>query len=161
VTIRELFEDYESQLHRYAERLARDPDRAGDLVQETFIRALGHLPLLENLERYQRRAWLYRTLKNRFIDEERARQRQQLAYEQLAQEPSLDDLPAPSVIVATLIGQAPERYQEVLYERYILGKTSQQIGDELGVPPATIRSRLFLARKWLAAHRARLSLARG
>ena len=158
MTIRELYEDYESQLHRYAERLARDPDRADDLVQETFIRAMGHLPLLEDLKSYQRRAWLYRTLKNRFIDEERARQRQELAYQQLAQEPNLNDLPAPSVIVATLVGQAPERYQEVLYERYILAKTSQQIGDELGVPPATIRSRLFLARKWLAAHHSGLSL---
>lgn len=158
MTIRELYEDYESQLNRYAERLARDPNRADDLVQETFIRAMGHLPLLEDLKPYQRRAWLYRTLKNRFIDEERARKRQQVAYEELAQEPSLDDLPVPSVIVATLIGQAPERYQEVLYERYILGKTSQQIGDELGVNPATIRSRLFLARKWLAAHQSELNL---
>jgi RNA polymerase sigma-70 factor (ECF subfamily) len=157
VTIRELYDDYERQLARYAERLARDPDRADDLVQETFIRAMGHLPLLENLKPYQQRAWLYRTLKNRFIDEERARQRQEVAYERLVHEPQVDDLPAPSVIVATLIGQVPERYQDVLYEYYILGKTSQQIGDELGVPAATVRSRLFLARKWLAAHGSELS----
>ncbi len=156
MTIQELYDDYEDQLHRYAERLARDPDRADDLVQVTFIRAMGHLPLLEGLQPYQRRAWLYRTLKNRFIDEERARRRQEVAYEKLAREPNVDDLPAPSVIVAALIGLAPERYQEVLYEHYILGRTSQQIGEELGVPAATVRSRLFLARKWLAAHRLEL-----
>lgn len=161
MTIQELYDDYEEQLRRYAERLARDPYRADDLVQVTYIRAMGHLPLLESLKPYQKRAWLYRTLKNRFIDEERARRRQEVAYEELAREPNVDDLPAPSVIVAALIGFAPERYQEVLYEHYILGKTSQQIGDELGVPAATVRSRLFLARKWLAAHRSELSAMHG
>jgi DNA-directed RNA polymerase specialized sigma24 family protein len=43
MTVAELHEDYGEALARYAFRLVRDDDQADDLVQETFIRILGHL----------------------------------------------------------------------------------------------------------------------
>jgi RNA polymerase sigma-70 factor (ECF subfamily) len=152
MTISDLYDEYESKLQRYAVNLARDADGADDLVQETFIRAMGHLSLLERLNPYQRRAWLYRTLKNRFIDGERARQRQQVTYERLARDVEVSHNPMASIMIPSAIDLAPERYRELLYKRYMMAQTSEEIGKELGVPAATVRSRLYLARKWIRTH---------
>jgi len=152
LTIRDLYDEYEAKLYRFAANLAHDPDWADDLVQETLIRAMGNLVLLGQLNRYQRQAWMYRVLKNLFIDQERARQRQATLVERLAREAELATAPAANLLVGELFEVVPERYREVLYRRYILGQTSEEIGDELEVPAATIRSRLFLARKWLRTH---------
>ena len=62
VSIAELFEEYEESLRRYAMSLVHNRDWADDLVQETFIRAWSHLPLLGVLSPPQRRAWLRRVL---------------------------------------------------------------------------------------------------
>jgi RNA polymerase sigma-70 factor (ECF subfamily) len=152
LTIRDLYDEYEARLLRYASNLARDHDRAEDLVQETMIRAMGNLMLLGQLNRYQRQAWLYRVLKNLFIDQERARQRQEVLVERLAWQTELDSAPAAAMLARELMEQVPERYRDLLYKRYILGETSKEIGRELGIPAATIRSRLYLARRWLRTH---------
>ena len=152
LTIRDLYDEYEARLHRYAVNLARDHDRADDLVQETLIRAMGNLTLLRQLNRYQRQAWMYRVLKNLFIDQERSRQRQAVMVERLTRQAELDSAPAAAMLAREVMELVPERYREVLYKRYILGQTSEEMGRELGIPAATIRSRLYLARKWLRTH---------
>jgi RNA polymerase sigma-70 factor (ECF subfamily) len=152
LTIADLYDEYEARLHRYAVNLARDHDRADDLVQETLIRAMGNLVLLGQLNRHQRQAWMYRVLKNLFIDQERAHQRRTVLVERLAREAELDSAPAATMLAREVFELVPERYREVLYKRYILGQTSEEIGRELGIPAATIRSRLYLARKWLRTH---------
>jgi RNA polymerase sigma-70 factor (ECF subfamily) len=157
LAIGDLYDEYEARLHRYASNLARDPDRADDLVQETLIRAMGNLVLLSQLNRHQRQAWLYRVLKNLFIDQERSRQRQAVLVEQLAWQAELDSAPVAALLAQEVFELVPERYREVLYDRYILGYTSEEIGRKQGVPAATIRSRLYLARKWLRTHYPRLA----
>ena len=77
MTLEDLYQQYEAELRRYAARLTRDPDQADDLVQDTYLRVVKHLPLLELLEPYLRRAWLRRTLKNLFLDQESRRRRQE------------------------------------------------------------------------------------
>ena len=72
-TIADIYSTNVPELRRFALNLARDADRAEDLVSDTLLKAMSHMSLLEQLNPYQRRAWLYRTLKNRFIDEQRSR----------------------------------------------------------------------------------------
>jgi RNA polymerase sigma-70 factor (ECF subfamily) len=152
LTIAELYEEYDSQLRRYATSLTRDSHRAGDLVQETFIQALTYLELLKQLNRYQRRAWLYRVLKNRFIDQQRAHQREQALLERLADLIEVEDSLFVDARLYGLFDRVPERYRDLLKQRYVLGMTSEEIGHEMGVPAATVRSRLRLAIKWLRTH---------
>jgi RNA polymerase sigma-70 factor (ECF subfamily) len=159
LTIRDLYDEYEARLHRYAVSLAHDHDRADDLVQETLIRAMGNLILLRQLNRYQRQAWMYRVLKNLFIDQERSRQRQVVMVERLTRRAELDSAPAAAMLAREVMEIVPERYREVLYKRYILGQTSEEMGRELGIPAATIRSRLYLARKWLRTHHPEYAVA--
>lgn len=153
MTLADLYDDFESNLRGFAINLTHDPDRADDLVQETFIRAMGHLTLLAQLKRHQQRAWLFRTLKNRFIDEERRDARREALLEQIAMETPVHDYTA-GHIVNEILDAVPDQYRDLLYQRYILGKNSSEIAADLDVPPATVRSRLHLARKWIQRHRA-------
>jgi len=153
LTIEELFVEYEGRLRRYAFSLVHDLDRADDLVQETMIRAMGNLWLLGQMNPWQRRAWLYRVLRNLFIDEERTHTRQAKLMEYLPdREPAVDNH-SDTDILGTILDQAPEQYRDLLHAYYSWGKSTEEIAVGLGVPSATVRSRLFLARKWLREHK--------
>jgi len=160
MTLADLYEEYEEKLHGYALKLTRDPHAADDLVQETFIRVLGHLPLLEQLESYQRRSWLHQTLKNLFLDRQRSRQRETALIERFAQESESYAEPDEGPLETDLLSLASEQHRELLEKRYILGMTSREIGEELGIPAATIRSRLHLAIGKLRAQKAKLLVDR-
>ncbi len=149
VTIAELYTQHESELRRYATRLTGDLDAANDLVSETFMRAMAHLDLLATLNAYQRKAWLYRVMKNRFIDERRAAQREKVLVEQMVW---MKTLASPADLAQDRITHIPERFRGLLYRHYTLGMTSEEIGLQVGVPAATIRSRLRLAIQWLRSH---------
>ncbi len=157
-TIAELFEEHETRLQRYALRLAADSEHANDLVQETFVKALTHLNQLQSLNTHQRQAWLYKVLRNHFLDQQRARQREQALLQKLAdltQFSQAPEEPEPALEMALdgTLERMPQIYREVLQRRYLLEMTSEQISAELGLPAATVRSRLHLATKWLRSHR--------
>src|SRR5512145_84714 len=86
LTIADLYLDYQARLFRYAMHLVHDVHLASDLVQETLIKALNHLDLLQQLNVYQRRAWLYQVLKNLFLDQRRARLRMDKLVSQLGEQ---------------------------------------------------------------------------
>jgi len=135
-----------------------DSEQASDLVQETFVKALTHLNQMQTLNPHQRQAWLYKVLRNHFLDQQRARQREQALLQMLADLTRVADLPeeAEASLELALEGsleRMPQIYREVLQRRYLLEMTSEQIGLELGLPAATVRSRLHLATQWLRSHR--------
>ena len=157
MTLADLYQEYERQLRRYAMQLTRrDAHRADDLVQDAFMRAMGHLELLDLLKPYQRRAWLRRTLKNLFLDEQRASQRQQALVEQLAADAPRASYLSQELASTNPFDLVPERYRELVQQRYVLGMTSREIGEELGIPAATVRSRLHLALKQLRLQKSEL-----
>ena len=82
--IADLYTEHQAPLTRYAMKLAHDPHRADDLVQETILRAMAHIDRLRRLNPYQRKAWLVRVLRNRFFDEQRAAKRRERLLGQLA-----------------------------------------------------------------------------
>ena len=154
LTVAELFEEYREKLTRYANSLTHDAARADDLVQETFIQAMTHLELLNQLNAPQRQTWLYQVLKNRFLDQLRAYRRKQALFEQLAYQSLNDDHTGlAGALPYELFDLVPLRYRDLLRKRYILGLTSDEIGKQLGIPAATVRSRLRLAIEWLRVHR--------
>ena len=61
------------KLYFYANSLLEDPERARDVVQDTFHEALRHI---DTLARHENQAgWLMNTLKNKIRESERARRR--------------------------------------------------------------------------------------
>lgn len=154
MTIDGLYEEHEESLQRQALRLTRDTGAAEDLVQETFVRALGHRLLLAQLNRHQRLAWLRRTLKRLFLDRRAERQRQAALLEvygrevPAAVEPEEDDGFDPFDL-------APAEDRELLEMRYRQGLSSVEIAAELELPPGTVRWRLHRAVRGMRAHKHR------
>ena len=148
-----LFEQHHASLRRYALTLAHREDVADDLVGDTFSRVMTNLPLLAQLNNPQRRAWMYRVLRNRFVDLKRKDQRTDRMIRQLTRHVT-DEHESPVIPLEwlALLDDVPRRYRELLAMRYELCMTSTEIGQRLGIPPATVRSRLRLAIQWMRTH---------
>lgn len=154
--IGELFADQQERLLRYASSLTHDMARAEDLVQDAFVQALAHAETIRTLNRYQRSAWLSRTVKNRFIDQQRAFRRAVFTDLREAEQAEVVEAFTLRVEYLQIIDQIPERYRELLEMRYLQERTSVEIGKLLGVPAATVRSRLRLAHHWMRENRNKL-----
>lgn len=64
----DLYESHYQELLRYAGSAYKQEAEAEDLTQEVFLKALQNYDTLADLGPSQRRAWLYRTLKNELCD---------------------------------------------------------------------------------------------
>jgi len=113
-------------------------------VQDTFLRAMANLELLEELSDPQRRAWLYKTAKNLFIDQARRAAGAPLTEEEAEYR---DDLTGPAV--AALCSRLPEEERTLFVLRYFSGYNSVELGDMFGLSPSAVRARLLSARRKL------------
>ena len=68
--LEELYQKYHHALYLYALSLTHHPQDAEDLVEETFLKAYLSYDGKTNIQ-----AWLFRVLKNRFIDEYRKKKK--------------------------------------------------------------------------------------
>jgi len=155
--IAHLYTEEREALVRYATSLTRERTRAEDLVQDAFVRAMSHLDTLAGLTRPQQKAWLYRAIKNRFIDQTRRAKRWAPIQSELEREAGdlLDPVLA-DVRLWQLLDSIPENHREILRDRFVLGLNSSEIGERRGIPAATARSRLRLAKSWVKRNRVRL-----
>jgi len=69
-----LYKAHYPELLRYACAGCRNPSEAEDVVQEVFLRALQNVDSISGLGPSQKRAWLFRSLKNLMCDRYRREQ---------------------------------------------------------------------------------------
>jgi RNA polymerase sigma-70 factor, ECF subfamily len=146
---------YRPQIYRYLLSMARDPDTAEDLTQETFLRALRSLGGLR--EPAALVSWLYRLATNVFLDWVRGDRRRTFAP---AGRPDgdggdpLEEIPDPAARVDRLTEQAemsgcvrrhldelPDEYRAAVLLHDAFGLSSREIADliDISVPTAKIR----------------------
>jgi RNA polymerase sigma-70 factor (ECF subfamily) len=151
---------YADGLHNLAYHLSGNAAQAEDLVQETYARALGAAAQFQ--EGSNLRAWLYRILRNTFIDlhrhEHRARTDGGLDTID-DRSPALEPDAAPAqerAVVGHEIEQAMNALTDDARMAVLLdleGWSEAEIAECLGCAAGTVKSRLFRAR---AALRERL-----
>jgi len=152
-------------LYAGALRMARNPDDASDLVQETVERAFKGFKSFTpgtNL-----RAWLFRIMTNAYINTYRKKQRQPLqssaddvedwqmhkaashtsAGLRSAEVEALDRLPDSDVTRA--LASIGEDYRLAVYYADVEGFSYKQIAEIMGTPVGTVMSRLHRGRKQL------------
>ncbi|MCI9036790.1 MAG: RNA polymerase sigma factor [Oscillospiraceae bacterium] len=145
--VEELYASHYDELLYYCGNL--DRAAAEDLVQETYIRALTHLEDLQDLNRGQCRAWLYKTAKRIYIDRVRKLSREVcVEREQLDLEPFEEDLTQADV--GQLVSRLPEGERALFTMRYFEGYNATELGELFSLPPSTVRARLASARKRLS-----------
>lgn len=133
-------------LQRFAVRLARDGDEAQDLVQDTLVEAWRSPPRDGDAPW---RPWLATVLRNRLRmrrwGEQRREAREQVA-PALGVEPRAPDAEHERLkVLETLLEQLqrlPAEDQRIIVRRYFEGESAAEIGRALGIPSATIRSRV-------------------
>jgi RNA polymerase sigma-70 factor (ECF subfamily) len=133
-------------IYRYAYFLCKNQDLAEDLVQETFIRAWRFLGSLRD-ER-KAKSWLFTTLRREFA-------RQFERYQPRFDDVEPDQLPGERssqwevLVVRRAMLDLPLKYREPIVLQVVGGYSGDEIANMLGVPRATVNTRLFRARQRL------------
>ena len=156
-----LVKKYEKQIHAFVWRRVKDYHAAEEITQDTFLRAYEKLGTLKDPNRFS--GWLYMIATRRFltwIGEKRipmqsleamsSAEVEALFYaqymveqtEKLATEKQRET-------VEYLLQKLPVHERTAVALHYLSEMTCEEIGDFLGIPPSTIKSRLHRARKRL------------
>lgn len=144
-----LYERYRAELVKWCTTMTEDRQSAEDIIQETFLRALASEALLTMLDEPRRRAWLYRTAKNLFVDRVRHERFETLTDAPPEETTETEDYAA--VEWRELLDSLDAEERELFTLRYLGGYNASQLGERFGVPPGTVRARLSKARKRLQA----------
>ncbi len=153
---------YYDQLYKTALRMTRSVPETEDLLQETYLKAFRYYAGFE--EGTNLKAWLFRIMKNNFINGYRKRkiQPQHVELDELRDSSDdgwdLDvgiagDGPEATVLagemdtdVARAINALPHDYKMALLLVDIQGHSYQEVADMLAVPVGTVMSRLYRGR---------------
>lgn len=160
----DLVELYKDKIYHLAYRMLGNRQEAEDIVQETFLR------VFRNLERYDEAlkfsTWIYRIGTNVSIDRLR---RRRTAYSLDAETASDGDgqdwhgllasedlTPEGQVLLSetqrrirNAIDDLPEKYKSVVILKYLHDMSLQEIGDVLGMPVTTVKTRVHRGREFL------------
>ena len=146
--IEELYTVHRQELERYCRTMCSNPEMAEDIVQEVYIRAMSNLDTLAGLDRSQRRAWLYKTARNLYVDAVRKSAARQAREEKCLPPEEARD-PFAEMEAAQLILMLPQQDRALFSMRYMEGYSAAQLAKLMDVPQSTIRARLMRARNYL------------
>jgi RNA polymerase sigma-70 factor, ECF subfamily len=144
-----MFERHHLAIYRYLLRMIGSRERAEELTQDVFLRALKAADGYE--ERSSERAWLFRIAHNLRLDEARRIQR-------TPPMSPVDDVapaaPAQQALRASLmqaLAMLPDEEREAFVLAEVVGMSYVEIADACAVTTAAIRSRIYRARMQLRA----------
>lgn len=141
--IRRVVSEYSSMLLRLACTRLDSPADAEDAVQEVFLKLLTTRPVFRDAE--HEKAWLIRTTLHRTSDLRKAAARRNAPLEEAAQAAAAETEQELLHAVRAL----PEKYSAVIHLHYYEGYSMKEIGTLLGIPAATVGSRLARGRERL------------
>ncbi len=144
--ITELYTVYRSELLRYCCMICGNVSDAEDLLQETFMKALSNLDLLEGLGEKERRAWLYKVARNLFYDSCR---RQAVEQSHMSRPEEETDGGFSDFETAMFLSSLPPDLSQIFIKRYFQGYNSKELAEEYGLSPSGVRAALSRARKLL------------
>lgn len=143
-TIRRVVEEYSPMLLRLACTRLRSTADAEDAVQETYLRLLTTQPVFRDAA--HEKAWLIRTTLHRASDIRREAERRNVPQEEAALEAASDN---PHSVLLDAVHALPEKYSAVIHLHYYEGYTIKEIAKLLGLPAATVGTRLARGRERL------------
>ncbi len=144
--ITELYTVHRVELLKYCSLMCGNAADAEDLLQETFMKALSNLDLLEELGTKERRAWLYKVARNLFYDLCR---RRAVAKNQIIEFTEETDGGFCEVETAMILSLLPPDLSQLFIKRYFEGYTSRRLAEEYGLSPSGVRAALSRARSIL------------
>ncbi|MBQ8995158.1 MAG: RNA polymerase sigma factor [Oscillospiraceae bacterium] len=144
--VTKLYSVYRAELLNYCCLMCGNMEEAEDLLQETFVKALSNLDVLEDLEEKQQKAWLYKVARNLFYDACRRKAVERKHSEELEEE---TDGGFSEAETAMILAALPPDLSQIFIKRYFGGYNSRELAEEYGLSPSGIRAILSRARKIL------------
>lgn len=154
---------YMDPLYNYAYYLTNDKDQASDLLQDTYLKAYRFYDKFE--QGTNAKAWLYRIMRNTYINDYRRIKRlpeivqydEQLSSYQMLPQSAEQSNDLRDIIdhrmfeddVAIAIASLPEKFKSVVVLRDVEDLPYEEIAEALEIPVGTVRSRLHRARALL------------
>jgi RNA polymerase sigma-70 factor (ECF subfamily) len=156
LAMRALFARHQVKVYRFALRIVRDAALADDVVSEPFIDAWQHAERFEG--RSSVSTWLLGIARHKALTAANRRPTESLDCEQAQSvvdtandpEAELGDKDRGAVIRRCLQSLSPE-HAEIIDLVYYQEKSIKEIVEILGIPENTVKTRMFYARKRLAA----------
>ena len=142
VALRELVRRTQVDVWRLCSALG-SPGEEEDLVQETYLRAMGALGSYRGDASV--RVWLLAIARRTCADHVRRRQRQRRLVERLSHT-VVDDVVGPDSTVTDLLGHIAAERREAFVLTQVLGLRYEEAAAALDVPIGTVRSRVARAR---------------
>jgi RNA polymerase sigma-70 factor (ECF subfamily) len=156
-----LFVRHRSSVTRLVYRMMGPTPELEDLVQEVFLQVLRSLHGFRDQARFS--TWLYRVGLNVVLMHRRAAARRPRLVDEAKGEPAVDVAPSAHDALETrrrveafyaLLGRLSEKKRAVFVLHELEGLTPARIGEIVGAPVLTVRTRLFYARRelerWIA-----------
>ena len=167
---------YVDALYNTALRMTRNPQDAEDLVQETYLKAYKYYDKFTEGTNFK--AWLFRILKNTFINSYRKRQQEppQNAFDEIEDvfesqvSSETGSIPNPeedaleNVLdedVQRALDALPDEYRMVVILADLEDFSYQEIAEILEIPVGTVMSRLYRARRRLESEMLRYAQEHG
>ena len=165
-----LMEMYKDKVYFMAHRILRSKTECEDVVQETFLKVYLNLGRFDENKRFS--TWIFHIGKNICLDLLRRRKTPPLPLDQpvVSQSdnklslheviPTGDPTPEGEVIerelsmkMAELIDKLPDKYKHIVYQRYVLDMSIEDIGLKNNLPVNTVKSRIhrskdFMKKRW-------------
>lgn len=142
-----VYQKFNRDFIAYAKSITNNSDRAFDLAQEAYVSAIEHEEIFDRMNEYQIKGWFFTTIKNKNIDYIRKYSR--LTHlendEYLGNSEDFEEC----IVMRELLNKLPEKNRKILLLRYNMNFNSKEIGEILGIPSSTVRSRLSAALKLL------------
>lgn len=142
-----LIEAWWPEAYRIAFGILRDRALAQDAAQDACATTYRHIGALRSVGSY--RAWLYRVVVRCAQETARKQPHVDALVETLVSKAATAPDIEESLDVGAALGRLPHDMRVLVLLRYYANLTSREIGSVMGIPSATVRFRLAIARRQL------------
>lgn len=152
----QLFARHNVRVYRFILRMTRNETLAEDLVNDVFLDVWRQADRFE--ARSQVSTWILAIARNKAMSAMRRRSDEELSDEMLAQVEDTSDTPEMALVktdrselLRTCLDQLSLAHREIIDLVYYHEKSIEEAAVITGIPAATVKTRMFYARKQLAA----------
>jgi RNA polymerase sigma-70 factor (ECF subfamily) len=152
--VRLLFMRHHARIYRFVARQTGQESMADDIANEVFLELWRQAPNFEG--RSEVSTWLLGIARFKALSALRKKKEDWIDDEDAARVPDDADTPEVSVMkgdkaaaLKRMVGALPEEHRTVIDLAYYHGKSVTEIGEILSIPVATVKTRMFYARKKL------------
>lgn len=146
-----MYETFWDKLEHFCYKLCRDENRAEDLAQEVFLKALQNRSLIDGFTPGQCKAWLFAAARNLYCDQVRRAVKEEALLEAFCPEEADETAEAAlgKVDLDGLLALLDPLDHALFTLRYAEGYNATELGEKFSLPPGTVRTRLAKVRTLL------------